>query len=99
MKKQTGYNQKEYTELWTLAEAAQHCGVSPRTVQRWIAQGELPAVQFGKRAVRVSSEAVRVFIAQKTRVHAVPMVIPRNEPCAAQRLADLIRFPLNPRIR
>ncbi len=89
--------------LWTLAETADHCGVSPRTVQRWLLRGELPTVKFGKKTVRIPSAAVRAFIARNTRVLmpaiAAPNPVTRTEPCAAQRLADIIRLPVKARLR
>jgi excisionase family DNA binding protein len=89
--------------LLPIAETAQQCGVSSRTVQRWLAQGELPAVKFGKRTVRIPSAAVRAFIAKNTRVKtpviAAPVDLPGNKPCAAQRLAEIIRLPVKARIR
>ena len=45
--------------LWTMAETADHCGVSPRTVQRWLLRGELPMVKFGEKTVRIPIAAVR----------------------------------------
>jgi excisionase family DNA binding protein len=89
--------------LLRINEAAQYCGVSPRTVQRWLLRGELPVVKFGKKTVRIPSTAVRAFIARHTRVHspaiAAPIALPRTEPCAAQRLADIIRLPVKARLR
>jgi len=38
--------------LETVAETAEHCNVSERTVRRLIAAGELPCVRFG-RIVRI----------------------------------------------
>jgi excisionase family DNA binding protein len=90
-------------DLLPIAEAAQHCGVSSRTVQRWLAQGELPAVKFGKRTTRISITAVRAFIAKNTRVNpaepAVQLAPGEDKPCAAQRLAEIIRLPVKARIR
>lgn len=84
-----------------MSEAADQCGVSIRTVQRWLASGELPAVFFGKRTVRINSAAVRALIAKKTRVllpvqpvSSPSAVIPVKPPCAAQRLAKIIRLPV-----
>lgn len=89
--------------LLTATEAARHCGVSSRTVQRWLVQGELPVVKFGKRTVRIPMTAVRAFIAKNTHVKTpvmdVQTVIPENKPCAAQRLAEIIRLPVKARIR
>lgn len=89
--------------LFRINEAAQYCGVSPRTVRRWLLRGELPVVKFGEKMVRIPSAAVRAFIARNTRVNtltiAAPIALPRTEPCAAQRLADIIRLPVKARLR
>ncbi len=89
--------------LYRVDEAAEYCGVSPRTVQRWLALGELPAVKFGKRTVRIPSTAVLAFIAKNTRLKTVEpavQIAPREDkPCAAQRLAEIIRLPVKARIR
>ena len=37
-------------------EAAEHIGVSSRTIRRWIAEGRLRAVRFGPRTIRVRLE-------------------------------------------
>lgn len=88
--------------LLPIAEAAKHCGVSRRTVQRWLALGELPAVKFGKRTTRIPSAAVRAFIEKNTEVKtsATAASITKETPsCAAQRLAEIIRLPVKARIR
>lgn len=93
---------KENQGLWTATEIARHCGVSPRTVQRWLALGELPAVKFGKRTTRIPSAAVRAFIEKNTAVKtsATAASITKETPsCAAQRLAEIIRLPVKARIR
>lgn len=93
---------KENQGLWTATEIARHCGVSPRTVQRWLALGELPAVKFGKRTTRIPSAAVRAFIEKNTEVKtsATAASITKETPsCAAQRLAEIIRLPVKARIR
>ena len=41
-------------ELLTLPEAARRLGVSPRTVQRWVAMGQMDAIRVGaSRRVRL----------------------------------------------
>lgn len=93
---------KENQGLWTATEIARHCGVSRRTVQRWLALGELPAVKFGKRTTRIPSAAVRAFIEKNTEVKtsATAASITKETPsCAAQRLAEIIRLPVKARIR
>ncbi|WP_277245514.1 helix-turn-helix domain-containing protein [Micrococcus terreus] len=39
----------------TIAEVAEYTATSSSTVRRWIAQGELRAVRFGKRAIRIEA--------------------------------------------
>lgn len=79
--------------LWTLKETARQCGVSPRTVQRWVKSGALSAVQIHARLIRIPSAAVRGFIARNGEVSS-PSTTPReSDPCAAQQLAEIIRFP------
>lgn len=41
----------------TISEAARRLGVSPRTVQRQVAAGRLPAIRLG-RSVRIPADAV-----------------------------------------
>jgi excisionase family DNA binding protein len=38
----------------SLADAAEHVGVTTRTLRRWIAAGALPAYRVGPRLVRVN---------------------------------------------
>jgi excisionase family DNA binding protein len=41
--------------MWvSLADAAEHVGVTTRTLRRWIAAGTLPAYRVGPRLVRVN---------------------------------------------
>lgn len=46
------------TTLLTTEEVAERCGVSARTVRRWIDRGELPAVRLSARLVRVEPDDV-----------------------------------------
>ncbi len=46
----------------TVRQVAERCGVSERTVRRWIKTGELRAHQLG-RSVRVSEEDLAAFLA------------------------------------
>jgi len=45
------------TEWVGPSEAAKHLGVSPRTVQRWLRSGDLPAIRVGKR-LKVAASAL-----------------------------------------
>lgn len=47
--------------LWTFEEAAEFLAVSPRTVRRLVAQGELPSVHIG-RAVRLLPSDVAAWV-------------------------------------
>jgi excisionase family DNA binding protein len=38
---------------WTVADVAEYCGITIRTVQKLIADGRLPAVRIGPRIVRI----------------------------------------------
>ena len=79
--------------LWTMGEVARQCGVSRRTIQRWVNDGSLPVVRFGCRATRIPSAAVRAFIARRVR-SSMPAPIALETPtCAAQELAKIIRLP------
>jgi excisionase family DNA binding protein len=39
----------------SLSAAAEQCGISERTMRRYIAEGKLPAYRLGKRQIRVKS--------------------------------------------
>ena len=45
----------------TVAEVADMCRVSRMTVYRWVHNGDLPAVRFGK-SFRVPQEAAALFV-------------------------------------
>lgn len=45
----------------TVAEVAEMCRVSRMTVYRWVHNGDLPAVRFGK-SFRVPQEAAAEFV-------------------------------------
>lgn len=49
-------------ELIGLAEAADCCDVSYRTVRRWIASGHLNAVRVGPRLLKVSTDELAAFL-------------------------------------
>lgn len=40
-------------DLMTVAQAAEHVGVHERTMRKWIADGEVPAMRFRGRFLRV----------------------------------------------
>lgn len=72
--------------LWTLKETAWQCGVSPRTIQRWVKCGALAAVRIHSRFIRIPSAAVRGLVARTSEVSS-PLITPReHEPCAAQQI-------------
>lgn len=79
--------------LWTIQEAARQCSVSPRTIQRWVKSGAVPAVKMPARFIRIPSAAIRAFLIQPGEVSLPPPSLRESEPCAAQRLAEIIRFP------
>lgn len=51
--------------LVTTAEAAELLSCSEKTVTRLVARKEIPAVKLGPRAVRVSVDSIREFIARQ----------------------------------
>jgi excisionase family DNA binding protein len=57
-RRQAGHPPKFYTK----AQVAGMLGVSPRSVQRWIACGDLAAHRFGG-TVRIAETDLRVFVA------------------------------------
>ena len=79
--------------LWTLKETARQCGVSCRTIQRWLQSGELSAVKIPPRFIRIPSAAVHRFLARNSEVSSPIITTREHEPCAAQQLAEIIRFP------
>lgn len=40
-------------QLVSIGDAANHVGVNPRTIRRWISEGRLPAYRTGPRLVRI----------------------------------------------
>jgi excisionase family DNA binding protein len=40
----------------TIHQAAEYVGVNPRTIRRWISQGQLPASRVGPRLVRIKAD-------------------------------------------
>ena len=60
--------------LWNLDEAARQLGgISPRTVRRLLARGELPAVRIGTRLL-IPAESVQDWINRQTVTYAEPCV-------------------------
>ena len=48
--------------LLTVPEVAEWARVHPKTVYRWIKEGELEAIQFGPRTFRVPEDAINKFL-------------------------------------
>ncbi len=48
-------------EWMSTAEAAKHLGITPRTLYRFIDEGQLPAYRFG-RVIRLKRNEVDVFV-------------------------------------
>jgi excisionase family DNA binding protein len=51
-------------KLLSLDEVADQCGVSRRTVERWIEAGRLKVARFSARLVRVHADEVRRLVDQ-----------------------------------
>lgn len=64
----------------SLADAAEHVGVTTRTLRRWIAAGTLPAYRVGRRLVRVNLEDLEDLLRQ------VPTVNGQQSRATARRL-------------
>lgn len=47
--------------MLTVAQVAERLSVTPKTVTRWIEQGKLPALRFGK-IYRIEPEKLEKFI-------------------------------------
>ena len=56
-------------EMLTKVEVSQRLQVSIKTIERWMASGDLPAHRFGK-SVRISAADYRAFV-EKTRKWSV----------------------------
>lgn len=48
--------------LVSLADAAEALSVSPRTVRRYIASGQLEAVRLGRKTLRIKIDSIERFI-------------------------------------
>jgi excisionase family DNA binding protein len=59
-------NTKSPMRFYSMAHVADLLAVSPRSVRRWIATGELLAHRFG-RQVRISESDLRAFIERRHR--------------------------------
>jgi len=75
--------------LWTIQEAARQCSVSARTMRRWVKTGAVPTVKMPARLIRIPSAALQSLLI----VESQPELKPEPDPGAAQRLAEIIRFP------
>lgn len=49
-------------ELLTIAQVAEHLGITYRTATRWIAEGRIPAVRIGPRTRRIKRSELDKFI-------------------------------------
>lgn len=54
--------QRRHPELIGLQEAADLCGVSYRTIRRWVADGRINAVRVGPRLLKINAEDVLKLI-------------------------------------
>ena len=59
-----GRRSRQPIDLFTVAEVAVHLGVAGRTVRPWIADEQLVVHRLG-RAVRISEQDLRVFLADR----------------------------------
>jgi excisionase family DNA binding protein len=60
----SGLQKRTLRKFYTIEEVVESLDVSPRTVSRWIASGELIAHRFG-RSVRIADDDLRAFLAQR----------------------------------
>lgn len=51
----------DYEKMYTATEVAEKLGVTRKTVQNWIKDGNIPAYQFGS-AYRVTESDLKQFI-------------------------------------
>lgn len=87
------------TEVLTTGEAAAMCGVSFRTVIRWIARGELQAYRLpGRGDHRVPRDELRRFmqahgIPQADAPHGMPhrVLVTEDEPAMARAIVRVLR--------
>jgi excisionase family DNA binding protein len=64
--------ERRHPEHIGLQQAAERCGVSYRTVRRWIAKGEIDAVRVGPRLLKVDAAAVDALIQPVGAVASYP---------------------------
>jgi len=48
--------------MMSISETAEHLGVCPKTVRRWIAEGRLKAVRLGPRLIRVDRDSIMALM-------------------------------------
>lgn len=53
------------TRLLKVREVAERCDVKPRTVARWLRDGELPGVKLNTHTWRVEEAELEAFIASR----------------------------------
>ncbi len=56
----------EADRLITVGQAAERLGLRESTIRNWLALGKLPRVQLSSRAVRISADAVRRLVSERT---------------------------------
>jgi excisionase family DNA binding protein len=54
----------------SVAQLAEHYGVHPRTVFRWIDQGLIPAYRVGRKALRIDFDKARKAIESQSRTES-----------------------------
>lgn len=58
-------HRREQQRLRSIAVAAEHADVTPRTVRRWVASGLLPAYRVGPRLLKVDLEDLDRMITRR----------------------------------
>jgi excisionase family DNA binding protein len=61
-KKELQANVEAIEQLPTRRDIARRCGVSLRTIDRWVVERRIPHIRFGKRCVRFRWDAVEKAI-------------------------------------
>ena len=54
------------TELVSIAAAASYLSLSPQSVRRRVALGELPCVKLSKRNYKIPASALDAYLAERT---------------------------------